>query len=107
MMRADTSFHADEAGRYVRKTLPNLAARQLLAQDDRTAAVEAKIAVMHNTAQNSPGGRVFFGLRRKHPRSVAISLLLLAALSLSSLVTNAKKDGRFGPRTERKNRAQL
>ena len=26
-----------------------------------------KIAVMHNTAQHSPGDGVFFGLRRKHP----------------------------------------
>jgi hypothetical protein len=37
----DTSFHADEARRHIRKPFPNLAARPLLAQDDRTSPIEA------------------------------------------------------------------
>lgn len=41
MMRTDASFHADQTGRNVRKPFPNLAARPLLAQDDRTSPIEA------------------------------------------------------------------
>ena len=41
MMRAHASFHPDETRRHVRKPFPNLAARPLLAQDDRTFPIEA------------------------------------------------------------------
>jgi hypothetical protein len=41
MMRADARLHADETGRHVRKPFLNLAARPLLAQDDRTSPIEA------------------------------------------------------------------
>ena len=41
MMRADTSLHADEAGRQVGEPRLDLTARPLLAQDDRTALVVA------------------------------------------------------------------
>jgi len=41
MMRADASLHADEPRRHIGKAFPDLAARPLLAQDDRTPPVQA------------------------------------------------------------------
>ena len=41
MMRADTSLHADQARRHVRKTCFNLATRPLLTQHDRATLIKA------------------------------------------------------------------
>jgi hypothetical protein len=73
----------------------------------QTGSQADKIAVMHNTAQNSPGGRVFFGLRRKTPMKRRDFVVTIGSAVACSLVTNAMKDGRFGPGTERKKQTQL